>query len=237
MLEAQRKEAEARKAEEKQLEIRRRETPKLAPIKEGANVEDFLEEFETQMEDLQMPVDRWMPQLRPLLSVGMRDAIAILPQEARAEYATAKAKILEAYGIRQGRLGDRFWRAVKPRGVSYTSICPKWMRLLKRYVGEDATYKKFVDAILREKLLQSLPTIAATHVRDKNPTTMTQAAVMADQFFEDRQSYPEHPRWQKRSAQERQQEKSYQPKERILLRYPMRERHNSYPSQDRTRSL
>ena len=49
------------------------------------------------------------------------------------------------------------------------------------------------------------------HVREKNPITVKQAAIMADRFFEDRESYPEHPRWQRKFFQPRQQETAYHP--------------------------
>ena len=167
-------------------------------MKEDSDVEDFLGEFEIHMEDLRMPVDRWMTYLRPLLTSNARDAIAILSSEERTDYGKVKASILESCGIRQGRLGDRFWRATKPKGTSYVSTIPKWARLYTRYVGETSSFEEVRDAMLREKLLQTLPPAAATHVRDKNPTTVKEAAIMADRFFEDRQSYPEHPRWQRK---------------------------------------
>ena len=138
--------------EQRKLEMKQRDTPNMVPMKEDADVEDFLGEFEMQMEDLRMPVDRWMTYLRPLLTFNARDIIAILSQEERQDYIKVKAAILEACGITQGRLGDRFWRATKPKGVSYVSIIPKWARLYTRYVGETSSFEEVRDAMLREKL-------------------------------------------------------------------------------------
>ena len=205
------RQAETRKAEERQIEIRQRDAPKMTPMKEDSDVEDFLGEFEIHMEDLRMPVDRWMTYLQPLLTSNARDAIAILSSEERTDYGKVKTSILESCGIRQGRLGDRFWRATKPKGTSYVSTIPKWARLYTRYVGETSSFEEVRDAMLREKLLQTLPPAAATHVRDKNPTTVKEAAIMADRFFEDRQSYPEHPRWQRKLFLPKQQDKPSRP--------------------------
>ena len=79
------RQAEARKAEERQIEIRQRDAPKMTPMKEDSDVEDFLGEFEIHMEDLRMPVDRWMTYLWPLLTSNARDAIAILYLQKREE--------------------------------------------------------------------------------------------------------------------------------------------------------
>lgn len=54
------------------------------------------------------------------------------------------------------------------------------------------------DAILREAITQMLPPSAATLVRSRNLTTAREIAAEADAFFEDRKSYPEHPKWQKK---------------------------------------
>ena len=147
--------------EQKQLEIKQRDAPKMVPMKEDADVEDFLGEFEIQMEDLRILVDRWMTYLRPLLTSNARDVIAILSREERRDYTKVKDAILEACGITQGRLGDRFWRATKPEGVSYVNIIPKWARLYARYVGETSSFE-VRDAMLRDKLFQTLPPVAAT---------------------------------------------------------------------------
>ena len=75
MEEEKHKEAETSKAEERQLEAIQRDAPKMAQMREDTDVEDFLGEFEMQMEDLRIPVDCWM---RPLLTFNVRDVIAIL---------------------------------------------------------------------------------------------------------------------------------------------------------------
>ena len=210
-LEQQQEEARAREEaqrKEKLLEQRRRETPKMQAMSEDTDVEDYLAEFELLMQDLvEMPIDRWMTYLRPLLSARARESIAVLTPEKRMDYESVKITILEACGIHQGRLGDRLWRFTKPKGVSFMSMTPKLLRLYNRYVGEKSTFEEVRDAILKEKLLQMLPPIPASHARDKNPTTLTEAAIAADHFFEDRQSYAEHPKWHRRSINERPAEK------------------------------
>lgn len=109
------------------------------------------------MAALQLSEARWMEQLRPLLTAGMRSAVSVLMPDQKTNYDTVKDTILEAFGIQQGRLGDRFWKGTKPRGVSFATIRPKWLRLLKRYVGEDEA----LDAVVTEKIIQSLPQAAA----------------------------------------------------------------------------
>ena len=84
---------------------------------------------------------------------------------------------------------------------------------MERFVGADLTKcdALALDVIFRDKLIiQSLPSAVAIHVRDKNPATSVQAAVLADQYFEDCQSSPDHPKWQKRFSQNKQMEKPYQ---------------------------
>jgi len=149
-----------------------------------------------------------MTYLRPLLSTRARESIAVLTPESRTNFITVKDTIINACGIRQTRLGDHLWRLTKPKGTSYVSLTAKLVRLYNRYVGEGSTFEEVRDAILKEKILQLLPPVAASHVRDKNPTSLSEAAIIADRFFEDRQSYPKHPRWHRRSFQDSQPDKS-----------------------------
>lgn len=86
-------------------------------------------------------------------------------------------------------------------------MLPKLTRIYNRYVGETATVAEARDAILREAITQMLPPSAATLVHSRNFTTAREIAAEADAFFEDRKSYPEHPKWQKKPFSPPTQEK------------------------------
>ena len=194
----QRKQDEERREADRKTALRQRDTPRMSAMTEDADIEDFIANFEIHMEEIQMEADRWMSYLRPLLNNKARDALAMLSVNGQRDYQTARNRILDFCGIRQERLGDQFWNATRPKGDSYTRALTRWSRLLTRYIEGAETIAEVKDRILKEKLLQTLPSAAAAHVRDKDPDTAARAAILADRFFEDRHSYPDHPRWQKK---------------------------------------
>ena len=79
----------------------------------------------------------------------------------------------------------------------------KLQRILFRFTKNAHSRAEVLDLMLTEKLLQTLPLSVAAHVRDKNPKSAKEAAKLADFFFQDRRSTPDHPRWQRRPFQPR----------------------------------
>ena len=88
---------------------------------EDDDLEDFLMDFEAQMEDLAVPVAQWASQLRPLLTRGMKAVLNTMDVEDRNNYERVKLVLSESFGIRPGPLGDRFWNATRPKGASFVN--------------------------------------------------------------------------------------------------------------------
>ena len=204
-------ESAARKEEADRLEVLkraeqlRRDTPKMARMTPETDVEEFIELFEVYVEELQLDQQRWLSFFRPLLNDECRDAMMGLSQRDRADYVTVRDHIIDQCGVRHTRLGDAFWCFQRAKGQTFAQSKRKLLRLLNRFVQDKQTRAEALDAILSEKLVQMLPSAAATHVRDKNPGSSNETARMADLFFQDRHSSPDNPRWLRKPAQQRQE--------------------------------
>lgn len=70
---------------------------------------------------------------------------------------------------------------------------------INRYTKDQKSREEALNAVAKEKLIQLLPSSAATYVRDKDPKTSSEAARIADLYFQDRRSSPDNPRWQETS--------------------------------------
>ena len=151
--------------------------------------------------------------MRPLLNDTCQDALAGLPYVEAGTYDTVKEHILNHCGTRHERLGDQFWSYTRPRGLSITQSLTQLQRILFRFAKNAPSRADVLDLILMEKTLQTLPPSAAAHVRDKKPRTAKEAAKLADYFFQDRRTMPDHPRWQKKSFQPKRQESGDSPRE------------------------
>lgn len=86
----------ARRAE-KELERKLRETPQLPKMRDSVDIEMFLIDFEQHMTDLEIPRERWITNLRPLLSDWARAAIDIIGEESRRDYTAVKEALLSSY--------------------------------------------------------------------------------------------------------------------------------------------
>ena len=116
-----RKEEEAHRQQLKEQEIRVREAPRMAPMKEHTDAELYLNDFEDQLTELRIPKERWMVHLRPLLADWARDVTAALPEGQKADYEQVKEKILHFFGLRRGSLGSRFWNFSRPKDSTFNN--------------------------------------------------------------------------------------------------------------------
>ena len=196
--EERRRQEEMRRLEQRQQEMKLRDAPKMSPMKDDADIEDFLCDFEMQAEDLELPKERWLLYLRPLLTQRVRDATTLLKQEERANYDKVRQTILETCTTKKGDLGSRWWTFTRKKGETFSSVLPKGARLLNRYTERCETLDELREEILKEQFLQMIPFVAQSQIRDKDPKSAKEVVQLADRFFEERHSSPDHPRWQGR---------------------------------------
>ena len=178
----------------KERELRIREVPQMAQMKESEDIELYLSEFEQRMADLQIPQERWMLNLRPLLAGWVKEIVEIIPRESRSDYNLVKKNMMDAYNLQKGTIGHRLVSLSRDRGMSFTQWFLTGMRMWRRWT-EDCDIETAGDQLLMEMMYQRMPTACSTYCRDKNPKAGRELCAMADKYFMDRDSNPDEPRW------------------------------------------
>ena len=139
-LEKARREAQSRHEEQrkrdKELERKLRKTPPLPKMTEDADMEMCLADFEEHMADLEVPRERWLTSLRPLLSAWARGTVDILSDEDRRRYGTVKDTLLAAYASTKGTLGYRALTVERQKGQSAAQFLTGIHRRWKHWIGD-----------------------------------------------------------------------------------------------------
>lgn len=182
------KDKEERKRREKN------DIPKLAPMDSSTDVEEYLEVFEGLMKKLQKTEELWSSYLQPVMNNACRTVFTSMPQDKREDYEELKKALLTTCSTEHIRVGAAFWTYERQKGQTFPQMERKLTRLGHRFAKKN-TVEETIDAFVMEKLLQSLPTPAATYVRRTEPETAAKAAKAAEEFFKDSGYSPDHPRW------------------------------------------
>jgi len=74
-------------------------------MKDEEDVEMYLLGFEKRMSSLEIPQNRWVDNLRPLLSAWALQTLEMLGGAESQDYSKAKKTLLHAYESTQGSLG------------------------------------------------------------------------------------------------------------------------------------
>lgn len=209
----ERKELELLRVQQEEKRIRERQArdaPPMARMSLNTDIEDFIELFESHMATKDLPRKTWIAHLRPILNDKCRDVLWSLSPGSRDDYATVRGELLDKCGVRQARQADLFWNYQRQKGQSYAEMGRKVKRMITRVYAPATTVEEAADIIAIEKIIQSLPVQAATYVRDRRPKTTFEACDLADQFFTDRKTSPDHPSWSRSTRPEKKDNYTHQ---------------------------
>jgi len=196
--EGARREAARRQEEqykkEKELERKLRETPPLPKMTEDMDVEMFLADFEQHMADLEIPKERWLTNLRPLLSPWARGTVNILGEGDRRQYTKVKETLLGAYASTKGTLGYRALTTGRQKGQSAAQFLTGIHRRWKHWIG-DLPMEEALTKVTMALGELHLPYACKSYIQARKPTTEQDMAANIEQFFAERGSSWDDPRW------------------------------------------
>ena len=197
-LEKSRREAQSRQEEQrkrdKELERKLRETPPLPKMTEDADMEMFLADFEEHMADLEVPRERWLTSLRPLLSAWARGTVDILSDEDRRRYGTVKDTLLAAFASTKGTLGYRALTVERQKGQSAAQFLTGIHRRWKHWIGDLPMEEALVKVTMAVGELH-LPYACKSYIQARKPATEQEMAASIEQFFAERGSSWDDPKW------------------------------------------
>ena len=189
-----RRQEEARRLKERELDRKLREAPSFPRMTETVDMELYISDFEHHMKDLEIPGDRWLTSLRPLLSNWARTTLDLLGEEKRGDYKEVKTALLEAYCNEKGSLGHRLVVTKRQKGQNSAQYLTHRQRMWRHWT--DAWDKEEAGARLNmEFYYAELPYACRNYCRERNPKTLMEMAAIVDKFFSDRDSHLDDPRW------------------------------------------
>ncbi|CAI5768568.1 finger and SCAN domain-containing 31-like isoform X1 [Podarcis lilfordi] len=144
----------------------------------------FLASFEQVAEACRWPREEWVTRLLPALSGEAKHAFGRLEGRDRKDYGKVKAAILQGDAIsreknRQYFRHFRYQEAEGPRGVynRLQELCRRWLKV------ERHSKEQILELLILEQFLTVLPPEIQGWVRERGPSSCTQAVALAEDFL------------------------------------------------------
>ena len=118
----------ATRLKERDLDRRLKEVPQLPRMSEEEDVEMYLAGFEKRMNSLEIPHDRWVANLHPLLSTWALGTVDTLNAAESRVYSKVKKTLLEAFESTQGSLGQRVLNPKRKPGQKAAHLAAQLQR-------------------------------------------------------------------------------------------------------------
>ncbi len=173
---------EEERRKERVLDRRLRETAQLPRMKEDEDVEIYLESFESRLLGLEIPVDRWMANLRPLLSNWAAQVAEALDQTDRLVYSKVQHVLLEAYSSAKGPLGIRTLAPKKEPKQTMAQFCARQRRTWAQWTKGRTESEIGVRGTLVQAEL-ALPYAARMHMRIVRPKSIPEFVTEVEDYF------------------------------------------------------
>ena len=145
-------------------------------MEKGEDVEDYLEDFEAYVEDIQLEKEQWITYLRPLLNIECPDAIMGLDAETHNDYDIVKKMITDQLNTFHVRPGEAYSNWRRKTGQSYCQALLTLQRLQARFLKGVESLKEANEHYCVERIIQDLTGPAARFVRDKQPKLAKEVA-------------------------------------------------------------
>jgi hypothetical protein len=151
-------------------------------FKEGDDVEAYLRTFERIVTANNWPSNTWAARLTALLTGRARDAYSRMAVEKIGDNSKVRKAILERYELNGEHYRERFRNSYKKLDETYREwyvrLDSYLMHWLDYYKVDD--FKKLIDQLLVEQLLNNMPLELSIWLREREPETCEQMTRLAD---------------------------------------------------------
>jgi len=172
----------AREHKDKERREKLKLIPKPQPMSSREDVEEFLELFEINMKDRDIPAEMWAHHLVPLLNSTCKTAIATMDMADKFHYPTLKDLLLATCTNTCKYPGRELLQGACKHGETFRATVLRLGKLAYKYAPEhDASTVR--DKIVLEIFLATLPERARNYVREKEPGTACEGADLASKFM------------------------------------------------------
>ena len=154
--------------------------PILQKLTSTDNVEHFLATFERIAAQQKWPKEVWATQVAGLLSGKAMAAYAALTPEDAVVYNKVKEAILMRYEINEETYRQRFRQDRKKGGESYREYADRLGDHFTRWVASQSIALE--ELMMLEQFLTGVPEDLQIWLRERKPTSLRQAATLADDY-------------------------------------------------------
>ena len=159
------------------------QTIKFRKIEEGEDADTYLTMFEAQMDTYRIDKSQWSSQLSPHLSAEATDVFVHMTREDRNDYEKLKKALLEHYRINPDTYRSRLDKMTRKSGQAWAVTANKARQMYSRWLGKCSTLEDAIELGTIDGLTKMIPHQLRLYVKEKKPTTVREAAVLADEFM------------------------------------------------------
>lgn len=158
----------------------------LQPFKTGEDIGLFLVNFERTCDKMSFEKESWPQRLLTLLPCEAADVIARLSKEESENYDAVKLSLLKRYRLSAEAFRQRFRKATKAKGESYSEYgyslklnLVEWLKSAEVYGNHD----KVLECICLEQFLRTIPDSMRMWILDRpDAKTVEKVTEHADEY-------------------------------------------------------
>ncbi|KAL2078779.1 hypothetical protein ACEWY4_026464 [Coilia grayii] len=157
---------------------------KMVPPFSEQDVDRYFHHFERVAMSLKWPRETWTLLLQCVLVGRAQDVYSSLSIEQSLSYDIVKSAILRAYELVPEAYRQRFRSVKKPDEHTYVEFAREKEHLFNRWCGSQKadSMELLRQLVLLEEFKSCVPEAVATYLNEQKVSTLSEAAVLADEF-------------------------------------------------------
>ena len=157
--------------------------PSLVRLEESDDIEHFLTTFERLAVVYGWPRRQWAIRLIPLLTGKARAAFVAMDPAYTQDYDQLKQAVLKKYEVNRDSYHQRFRSLDVPPGESPHELYTRLKDLFSKWVSYSSASKDDIrEMVVLEQYLRVLHTDVKIWVKERDPDTAEEAAVLVDTY-------------------------------------------------------
>ena len=159
---------------------------KLSKLTERDDIEAYQTTFERIMVVHGIDRSRWAYKLAPEFTGKAQLAYAAMDTAASRDYEELKAAILRRYDINEETYRQRLRAASRKDVETHRELATRLADTVDKWTRECSSVQELRDLIVKEQLLNSLPSDIRVWVSERKPKTSREAGQLADDYLQAR---------------------------------------------------
>ena len=174
---------ELERKREREMDRKLKEFVQLPRMTEDEDIELYISSFEKRRVSIDIPRERWVDNLCPLMSNWATQVIEVMDHMDERDYQKVKETLLQAFASSKGLLGLRALAPQWKKGQTVAQFIAQQQRLLRKWL-QDCTITEVAAKIAMVQTEQALPYGCRNYLhayKPKSPTEMVTTEV--EHFF------------------------------------------------------